>query len=139
MEIYVKRTAKRPEYTIGRLFINTKKGYPLCNTLEPTWRDYAHGEKKIKGCSAIPEGRYEVVVNYSPKKKKTLPLLLGVPMFQGIRIHSGNTSNDTEGCILVGENRAKGMVLESRYWMAQLMLRIDAARARGEKIWITIE
>ena len=139
MEIYVKRTAKRPDYTIGRLFINTKKGYPLCNTLEPTWRDYAHGEKKIKGCSAIPEGRYEVVVTYSPKKKKTLPLLLGVPMFQGIRIHSGNTSNDTEGCILVGENRAKGMVLESRYWMAQLMLRIDAARARGEKIWITVE
>ena len=91
MEIYVKRTAKRPEYTIGRLFINTRKGYPLCNTLEPTWRDYAHGEKKIKGCSAIPEGRYEVVVTYSPKKKKTLPLLLGVPMFQGIRIHSGNT------------------------------------------------
>ena len=86
MEIYVKRTAKRPDYTIGRLFINTKKGYPLCNTLEPTWRDYAHGEKKIKGCSAIPEGRYEVVVTYSPKKKKTLPLLLGVPMFQGIRI-----------------------------------------------------
>ena len=80
-----------------------------------------------------------MVVNYSPKKKKTLPLLLGVPMFQGIRIHSGNTSNDTEGCILVGENRAKGMVLESRYWMAQLMLRIAAARARGEKIWITVE
>ena len=60
-------------------------------------------------------------------------------MFQGIRIHSGNTAEDTEGCILVGENRAKGMVLESRYWMGKLMLRIEAARARGEKIWITIE
>ena len=60
-------------------------------------------------------------------------------MFQGIRIHSGNTVEDTEGCILLGENQSKGMVLESRYWMAQLMLRIDAARARGEKIWITIE
>ena len=60
-------------------------------------------------------------------------------MFQGIRIHSGNTAEDTEGCILLGENQSKGMVFKSRYWMAQLMLRIDAARARGEKIWVTIE
>ena len=60
-------------------------------------------------------------------------------MFQGIRIHSGNTAEDTEGCILLGENQSKGMVFKSRYWVAQLMNLIDAAKVRGEKVWITIE
>ena len=78
-----------------------------------------------------------------PKLKRhfkfILPILLDVPMFQGIRIHSGNTVEDTEGCILLGENQSKGMVFKSRYWVAQLMNLIDAAKVRGEKVWITIE
>ena len=139
MEIYLKRTAKRPGYTIGRLYINNMNGEPLCNTLEPQWRDYAHGEKKIKGHSAIPEGRYQVIMNFSFKKQRILPLLLDVPMFQGLRIHSGTTAKDTEGCILLGENQSKGMVFKSRYWVAQLMNLIDDAKVRGERVWITIE
>ena len=139
MEMYLKRTAKRPGYTIGRLYINNKKGNPFCYTLEPQWRDYAHGDIKIKGKSAIPEGRYLIEVNYSPKMKKWLPLLINVPMFNGIRIHTGNTAKDTEGCILVGENLKKGMVLNSRYWLGQLMEKIEQAKARHETVWINIE
>ena len=107
MELILERIAKRKTYTIGRLYIQdtvddeylagTKKIY-FCDTLEPTWRDYAHGGRKIKGHSAIPEGRYAVVISYSPKFKQWLPILLGVPNFSGIRIHAGNTAKDTEGC-----------------------------------------
>ena len=110
----------------------------ICDTLEPTWRDYKHGARKIKGISAIPEGRYAVVITWSPRMKQWLPLLLGVPMFSGIRIHAGNTAADTAGCILVGENLKKGMVLNSRIWLKRLKEKIVEAKARGEGVWITI-
>ncbi len=110
----------------------------FCDTLEPTWRDYKHGAQKIMGISAIPEGRYAVVITWSPRMKQWLPLLLGVPMFSGIRIHAGNTAADTAGCILVGENLKKGMVLNSRIWLKRLKEKIVEAKARGEGVWITI-
>ena len=110
----------------------------ICDTLELTWRDYKHGARKIKGISAIPEGRYAVVITWSPRMKQWLPLLLGVPMFSGIRIHAGNTAADTAGCILVGENLKKGMVLNSRIWLKRLKEKIVEAKARGEGVWITI-
>ena len=94
------RIAKRADYTIGRL--EDENGVKICDTLEPTWRDYKGGELKVPRKSAVPEGTYPVVVTKSKKFGKYLPLLVGVPGFEGIRIHSGNTVNDTEGCILVG-------------------------------------
>ena len=136
MELTLTRIAKRKTYTIGRLSID---GEPFCDTLEPTWRDYAHGAYKIKGRSAIPEGRYAVVISWSPKMQQWLPILLGVPNFTGIRIHAGNTASDTEGCILVGENRSVGMVLDSAVWLARLKRRITEAKARNEAVWITVE
>ena len=147
MELILERIAKRKTYTIGRLYIQdsvddeylagTKKIY-FCDTLEPTWRDYANGGRKIKGHSAIPEGRYAVVISYSPKFKQWLPILLGVPNFSGIRIHAGNTAKDTEGCILVGENREVGKVLDSRKWLKGIKHKIVAAKERGEPVWITV-
>ena len=140
MEMILTRIAKRKDYTIGRLSVD---GTFFCNTLEPTWRDYEHGAYKIKGRSAIPEGRYAVVISYSPKLKQWLPLLLGGPEFnkrwQGIRIHAGNSAKDTAGCILVGENRKEGQVLDSRLWLHRLKRRITEAKARDEAVWLTIQ
>ena len=148
MELILERIAKRKTYTIGRLYIRrrvddeylagTADDY-LCDTLEPTWRDYANGAYKVKGRSAIPEGRYAVVISYSPKFKQWLHILLGVPKFEGIRIHAGNTAKDTEGCILVGKNREVGKVLDSRKWLYELKQRIVEAKDRGEAVWITIK
>ena len=91
---------------------------------------------------AIPEGRYAVVISWSPKFKMWLPLLLGGPdfnrLFRGIRIHMGNTVNDTAGCILVGRNQRVGQVLESRKWLYELKQKIVEAKNRGEPVWLTI-
>ena len=152
MELILKRIAKRKTYTIGRLYIRQQvmneyqPGYEdhyFCDTLEPTWRDYANGAYKVKGRSAIPEGRYAVVISWSPKFKQWLPILLGGPEFnrkwQGIRIHAGNTAKDTEGCILVGQNREVGKVLDSRKWLYELKQKIVEAKDRGEAVWITVK
>ena len=148
MELILERIAKRKAYTIGRLCIREQiadeylAGYEnkyFCDTLEPTWRDYEHGAYKVKGRSAIPEGRYAVVISYSPKFKQWLPILLGVPKFEGIRIHAGNTAKDTEGCILVGKNREVGKVLDSRKWLYELKQKIVEAKDRGEAVWLTIK
>jgi len=176
MELILERIAKRKTYTVGRLYIQrrvndeylagTENQY-FCDTLEPTWRDYKNGAYKVKGRSAIPEGRYAVVISYSPKFKAWLPILLGGPEFnrkwQGIRIHAGNTSADTEGCILVGKNpaierekaeftsasereqgrpevnREVGKVLDSRIWVHRLKQKIVEAKDRGEAVWLTIK
>ena len=136
MNLTLTRIAKKKTYTIGRLAID---GEYFCDTLEPTWRDYAHGGRKIAGRSAIPEGRYAVVISWSPKFRKWLPILLGVPNFSGIRIHAGNTADDTEGCILVGQNRIVGNVLDSALWLYRLKQRITEAKDRDEAVWITVE
>ena len=94
-------------YTIGTLYINGKY---FCDTLEDTVR--ASGVK-IPGKTAISAGKYNVVLRNSPRFKRMLPLIIGVPMFNGILIHRGNTAEDSAGCILVGENKAKGKVLNS--------------------------
>ncbi len=127
------RIAKRADYTIGRL--EDENGVKICDTLEPTWRNYKGGELKVPRKSAVPEGTYPVVVTKSKKFGKYLPLLVGVPGFEGIRIHSGNTVNDTEGCILVGQNLIKGKVLLSRLTLEKLMRLIE----NEKRIFLTIK
>ncbi len=138
MELTLTRIAKRKSYTIGRLAID---GTYFCDTLEPTWRDIGPGGKgrKILGRTAIPEGRYPVVITRSPKFGKWLPLLLHVPQFTGVRIHAGNTPADTAGCILPGLNRKPGHVLDSTRYVNLLKQRIVEAKERGEGVWITVE
>lgn len=127
------RIAKRADYTIGRL--EDENGVKICDTLEPTWRNYKGGELKVPRKSAVPEGTYPVVITKSKKFGKYLPLLVGVPGFEGIRIHSGNTVNDTEGCILVGQNLIKGKVLLSRLTLEKLMRLIENEKS----IFLTIK
>ena len=123
MKLVLIRHARRADYTIGRL--EDENGMKICDTLEPTWRDYRGGELKIPKKSAIPEGSYRVVVTKSRRFQKYLPLLVGVPGFEGVRIHAGNTSRDTEGCILVGQNIQVGKVLWSRITLEKLMKLIE--------------
>ena len=115
MKIEVKRTFKGTEYTIGKLYID---GAYFCDTLEDAVR-----EKKIASITAIPAGTYKVKKTFSPRFGKKLPELLAVPNFSGVRIHSGNTAKDTDGCILLGLNKIKGQVVNSRDAMAFFMAR----------------
>lgn len=150
MELILKRIAKKAGYTVGRLsirkqvvdeYLPAEEDTYLCDTLEPTWRDigWGHRGRKIQGRTAIPEGRYAVVISYSPKFGQWLPILLGVPMFKGIRIHAGNSPQDTEGCILVGENRTKGRVYNSARCLRRLKEEIVKAKDKGEAVWITVK
>ena len=112
------RIAFKSTYTIGKLYVDGKY---FCDVLEDVDRGLDSSmteseilEKKVKGQTAIPTGHYVINITYSPKYKRMMPLLLDVKGFSGIRIHSGNTAKDTEGCLLVGKNKKVGMVLESR-------------------------
>ena len=143
MNILLERIARKGEYTIGRLYI---KGEHLCDTLEDTDRglsqDMSEAEiktHKVHGQTAIPTGEYRIDMRtISPRFKRILPRLIAVKGFQGVLIHSGNTAADTEGCILVGENRKVGMLLNSRATLDKLFARMKKAQADGEEIKLLI-
>lgn len=141
MELLLERKYLKDNYTIGNLYINGKY---FCNILEDKVRDinkngYFDGlECKIKNYTAIPYGEYEIKVTYSPKFKRELPLLLDVKHFEGIRIHRGNTPNDSSGCLIPGENTKKGMVLNSSKYEVELTRIIKEEQNRKEKIIIKI-
>lgn len=142
MNITLNRIAKKAKYTIGKLYINDKY---FCDTLEDTDRGLTQsmteqqiGSKKVYGETAIPTGTYRIIISYSNKFKKQMPLLLNVPGFAGIRIHSGNTEKDSLGCILVGKNKAVGKVLESRDTYIKLFSILQEANKK-ETIKITIK
>lgn len=143
MELRIERKWKKPDYTIGRLYIN---GEYVCNTLEDTDRGLYQGmsqadvlKVKVKGATAIPRGTYNVIYTYSPKYKRNMPLVENVTGFCGIRIHSGNTAKDTEGCILCGENKQVGMVLNSRVWTEKVTERMKEAWNKREKVTLKIK
>ena len=118
--------------TIGRLSVD---GRHECYTCEDVTRP---GQPKVPGQTAIPEGRYQVVITMSNRFKVRLPLLLDVPGFTGIRIHPGNTAADTEGCILPGLGMLPDRVTQSRAAFDRLFQKIEAALAGGEQVWIKI-
>ena len=129
MKLRLVREVLHKDYTMGTLY--DEVGI-VCATLEDAVRD-----KKVYGETAIPYGEYEVRVTISPRFKTPLPLLLNVPNFEGVRIHAGNTKDDTEGCILVGESfgelKGKPAILDSTGGYNEFR-----EKAGGERITLTI-
>lgn len=135
MELTLNRIFLGSSATIGELLINDKH---LCDTLEDRVRP--EGEK-VYGKTAIPEGTYEVKLTHSPRFKKILPEILNVPNFSGIRIHTGNSSKDTEGCILVGtwDGEKEDWVSDSKIAFDELMTLLEEATNNKEKVTITVK
>lgn len=124
--------------TEGKLFVN---GTFECHTLEDTDRKLEDGGEKIYSKTAIPRGKYDIKVSYSNHFKKPLPILLDVPQFEGVRIHSGNTSRDTEGCIIVGLTNANGtddFIGNSKAAFKPLMAKIEEALLNEEEVTLEI-
>lgn len=117
--------------TIGRLAID---GVDTCWTLEDVVRPAG---QKVAGQTAIPAGRYQVIVNVSNRFKREMCLLLNVPMFEGVRIHGGNTAADTEGCIIVAANKISNDKVQGTQ-EAKITAAVKQAIAAGQKVWITI-
>ena len=154
MNITVKRIAKRDTYTIGKLYIDGKY---YCDTIEDKDRGLKQNmsekeilSKKIKHQTAIPTGTYEVTLKiksakYSQKKifvqycNALMPRLLNVPGYDGVLIHTGNTEQDSSGCILVGYNKVVGKVINSMDAFKVIYPILKDASDKGEKITITIE
>lgn len=134
MKLLLRRDEQGESHTYGKLYIDGKYE---CETLEDAVR-----EKKIPGHTAIPTGTYKVIISYSPRFKQQMPLLLNVPNFIGVRIHSGNTDADTEGCPLVGKYRGKHKgkpaILNSRIAYKAMFAKLESA-SKKEEITITIE
>lgn len=156
MKLLVKRTYKGPKYTIGKLYVD---GQYFCDTIEDVDRGLKQGMSlndilriKVKGKTCIPYGTYVVTVNvvsgkYSnytkyPFAKEVgarMPRILNVPGFEGILIHPGTTAEDTDGCLIVGQNKIKGKVINSQVTWRNLYKLLEKASKRRELITITYE
>lgn len=153
LKLRLERIFSNSTYTIGHLYVNDQY---VCDTLEDTDRGLTSATpiadikaKKVAGSTAIPLGTYEVLMNvqsprfiqkiyYKQFCNGFLPRLNNVPGFEGVLIHIGNTHKDTEGCILVGYNRVKGQVINSRVAFEKLM-KNHLLPAKKEGVKITIE
>lgn len=143
MELLLKRKYFTEKSTVSELYVNDQL---FSYVLEDTDRalDSKMGRKRIGwlkqyGKTAIPYGRYEIVISFSARFKKYLPLLVNVPGFDGIRIHPGNYAEDTEGCLLPGtyNEQTPDFVGNSRVTFGKLLSKIQSVE-KYEKIFITI-
>lgn len=143
MELLVKREWLSDECSVGELYIN---GVFECFTLEDKDRGLSQDmplaqiqKAKVYGQTAIPKGRYPVVIQFSAKHGKELPTLYNVPDFAGVEMHPGNTDVDTLGCILVGQMRTSNSVLSSVKAFDNMFPKLQAAFSKHEQIFITIQ
>lgn len=139
MKLTLIRIANKATYTIGKLYID---GVYECDVIEDKDRGLDDSmtleeikRKKVYGETAIPTGTYNLIINYSQKYKKQMPLLLNVKGYEGIRIHSGNTAKDTLGCLIVGQNKEVGKVINSRVTYNKLFDKLSKAK----NIWVEIK
>lgn len=139
MQLILRREVKSDLRTLGTLYVDGRAFYTCEDTERGEGNPDTVSEWKVPGKSAIPLGAYEVQNTYSNRFKKILPQLMNVPGFTGVRIHSGNTEADTEGCILVGITRSAEGVQNSRYAMSLLQPIIQAALDRDEPVKLEIK
>lgn len=149
MKLLLKRIAKKPLYTIGKLYIDDVY---FCDTIEDTDRSLTQNmtlaeikSKKIKNETAIPTGTYQVTLNIiSPRFKDRVwakpyggkvPRLINVPGFEGVLIHPGTDQNSTSGCLIVGQNKVVGKVINSQITFHALMKKLP----KNELIYLTIQ
>lgn len=138
MELLIKRQPSTEHGTFGRLYVDEVFA---CFSLEDEVREVAGknvSEWKVKGETAIPAGRYKVIITHSNRFNRDLPLLLNVEGFTGIRIHPGNTQDNTEGCILVGTDKNETGLRNSRLAFQELLADMQEALVHGEEVFITI-
>ena len=135
MKLLVQRELFSDTSSIGSLYVN---GVLECKTLEDKDRLLESGGEKMYGETAIPRGIYKVIITFSNRFKKPMPLLVDVPQFEGIRIHPGNTAEDTHGCILVGVGIGQDILYNSRQAYEKLFNKLEAAEALGEEIEIEV-
>lgn len=136
MKLQVMREPTRDGCTFGKLYMD---GAYFCETLEDPIREIPGApveQWKVDGNTAIPGGVYQVTITYSPHFGCDMPLVNAVPGFDGVRIHPGNTTADTEGCLLVAENRGVDEITNSRAAFARLFPSLQDALARGDDITI---
>jgi hypothetical protein len=136
MIIEIFRDPSKDGATLGTLHVN---GYYQCETLEDEDRHLEDGGIKIWGKTCIPKGKYTVIIDYSNRFKKDMPHVINVPKFEGIRIHSGNTQADTDGCILVGKTRLGNTILQSRIAFDALFDVMETAYDKGDEITLEIK
>lgn len=136
MQVVIERTYRKPQYTIGRMYID---GIYFCNTLEDCDRGLRQDmpaaelqKMKVYGKTAIPTGKYKVTMTNSVKYGRIMPQIMNVKAFTGIRIHSGNTADDSLGCVLLGDNKERGKVLNSRARCREFEQRLIAAGSTAE-------
>ena len=123
--------------TIGDLWVD---GRWVCYTLEDVDRYLEDDGVKVSGETAIPRGFYGVIIDYSNRFKRELPHVLDVKDFEGVRIHTGNSDVDTEGCILLGNSHTPGKdwIGDSRAAFNTVYTLLDQAYDRGEKIVLEV-
>lgn len=146
LHVRVQRIAKEPTYTVGKLYI---EGKLFCDTIEDRVRELHDlnadgdfddkGEGKVYGQTAIPAGTYPLTLSMSNRFKRLLPEIHNVPGFTGVRMHSGNTAEDSHGCLIVGINDKKGWVSRSKIYEQALVAKLKTYAGDGYAMQITIE
>ena len=142
MELRLERKYRNNNYCIDKLYIDGKYFSDALEDPDRGLTDTMSLEEikkiKIKGNTCIPYGTYNVTITYSPRFKRNLPLINNVKGFEGIRVHNGNTPQDSSGCVLLGFNKIKGQVIDSKVTVNKFIDIVQEALNKGEKVTITI-
>lgn len=138
MVIEVKRKTFTNLSTVGEMWVD---GEFECYTLEDEMREIEGvpvTQWKVQDKTAIPVGTYDVIIDHSARFQRLMPHVLDVPGFTGIRIHSGNTDKDTDGCILLGQEKTSDFIGHSKLAFDSFFLQLQDALARGETATLTV-